>query len=567
MATEVGSLVYNIDIDDKKLHSGLDKADSKLKALGSGIVDVGKKIAIGLAGATAGAVAFGVASVKAYSEAQDTIEQTNAVIKSTGGAAGVTAGKVTELATALQKTTKFGDEEIRSAENMLLTFTNIGKDVFPDATKTVLDMSQALGQDLKSSSIQLGKALNNPIDGITALTRVGVKFTDQQKEQIAKLVEAGKTMEAQKIILKELSTEFGGSAEAAGTTFSGKLAQLKNSLNDVQETIGFVIVDALQPFALAAADFVNKINWEEVIGRTTDALANLWNNYLVPFGQAIFNVALQIANYLQPKLQALWNTILESLPTYEKFYTNILVPLAQVLGVALVGAIGFVVDALNILLPIITSVVNFLANHTNVFWGIVTVLGAIKAALFLNGALAAFQGVMSGATASFGALQALIATPMVMPAIAIAAALASIYAVYKAAQDLNKEVEAAQSSAQSLGKAQDDFYRSLRKAKDEGRISQEEFLRRSRLYTQNVQMPGRALGGAVRAGQPYMVGERGREVFVPKTNGEIVPNDQLENMGKVVVNIGTIEDRQDADYLLRRLDRDSFLTSQGLSTL
>ena len=64
----------------------------------------------------------------------------------------------------------------------MLTFTGVGKDVFPQAIQTVLDMSQALGQDLKSSTVQLGKALNSPIDGITALSRVGVSFTDAQKK-------------------------------------------------------------------------------------------------------------------------------------------------------------------------------------------------------------------------------------------------------------------------------------------------------------------------------------------------------------------------------------------------
>lgn len=46
---------------------------------------------------------------------------------------------------------------------------------------------------------------------------------------------------------------------------------------------------------------------------------------------------------------------------------------------------------------------------------------------------------------------------------------------------------------------------------------------------------GKAIGGSVQAGQPYMVGERGQEMFVPNQSGSIIPNNQL-NGGGVVVN-------------------------------
>jgi len=100
------------------------------------------------------------------------------------------------MADSLQRVTTFDDEAITGAQSLLLTFTKIGRDVFPEATRTVLDMSQALGQDLKSSSIQLGKALNDPITGITSLTRVGVTFTAEQKKLIESLVKTGQVAEA-----------------------------------------------------------------------------------------------------------------------------------------------------------------------------------------------------------------------------------------------------------------------------------------------------------------------------------------------------------------------------------
>lgn len=168
-------------------------------------------------------------------EAQAATKQLEAVIRSTGGVAGVTAEAALLLSSQLQKVTTFGDEAVTSAESLLLTFTRIGKDVFPAATETVLDMSQALGQDLKASAVQVGKALQDPILGVTALRRVGVNFSADQQKVIKDLVDTGKAAEAQKIILKELQTEFGGSAKAARETLGGALTALQNAFGDLFE--------------------------------------------------------------------------------------------------------------------------------------------------------------------------------------------------------------------------------------------------------------------------------------------------------------------------------------------
>lgn len=249
-----------------------DRASSTLKGFGNSIDEIGSKVRLALEGAAIAAVGFGVASVKAFSESQDLISQTNAVLQSTGGIAGVTADQVTQLATAWQKQTKFSDEAVRGAENILLTFTKITADKFPQATEAVLNLSTAMHEDLQSAAVQVGKALQDPILGITALRRVGVNFNDAQKEVVKNLVETGHQAEAQALILKELQTEFGGSAVAAGSTFSGSLAKLKNTLNDVEEKIGGTIVTSLTPFIQKAAEAAEKIDWDKVITKTMIAL-------------------------------------------------------------------------------------------------------------------------------------------------------------------------------------------------------------------------------------------------------------------------------------------------------
>ena len=215
----------------------------------------------GLTAAAAGFTVLGAGLVSSLNEAMKAEEvqaALGAVLQSTGGVAGVTAEMANELASSLQGVTRFSDEAVLGGENLLLTFTNIGKDIFPEATQTMLDMSQALGQDLKSSAIQLGKALQDPIDGVTALRRVGVNFTDAQEAMIKSLVESGDVMGAQTLILKELQTEFGGAAEAAGKTFAGQLDILKNKISDAQEKIGAQLIPVLIPLIGFLSDLSDK---------------------------------------------------------------------------------------------------------------------------------------------------------------------------------------------------------------------------------------------------------------------------------------------------------------------
>ena len=227
------AIVVPIVADTSGLTKGLSKSGSGLKKFG--------KIALVAAGA-AGVGAL-VATVKVgigeFMEAEKVAAQTNAVIKSTGGIANVTAKQVSKLSESIMKKSGIDDEAIASGQNMLLTFTKVrnevgkGNDVFNQATVLMTDLSVAMGKDLNSSAILVGKALNDPIKGVSALGRAGVQFTKEQKEQIKTLVESGNVMKAQKMILKELETQFGGSAEAAGKTLGGQLNILKQTFNNL----------------------------------------------------------------------------------------------------------------------------------------------------------------------------------------------------------------------------------------------------------------------------------------------------------------------------------------------
>lgn len=186
--------------------------------------------------------AFGAAVLKeaanAYIRQEQAIFQLEQRLKSTGGAAGRTSQDLQQMASSLQGVTTFGDEAIIEMQSLLLTFTQVRDVNFDDATEAILNVSQAMGQDLKSSALQVGKALNDPILGVTALARSGIQFSQDQKVMIKSLVETGDVAGAQKIILQELEVQFGGAARAATQGLGGALKQLSNASADASEKLG-----------------------------------------------------------------------------------------------------------------------------------------------------------------------------------------------------------------------------------------------------------------------------------------------------------------------------------------
>jgi len=186
-------------------------------------------------------------SVQQATESAVVMRATEAVIKSTGGAAGVTADQIGALSTKLSQLSGVDDELIQHGANVIATFTGIknaageGNDIFDQTNLAALNLSVALKTDLQSASILVGKALNDPVKGVTALRRAGVQLTEQQTEQVKKFVEVGDVMSAQKIILGELAVEFGGAAEAAATPAD----KAKVAWGNFQELLGGLLLPAI----------------------------------------------------------------------------------------------------------------------------------------------------------------------------------------------------------------------------------------------------------------------------------------------------------------------------------
>jgi hypothetical protein len=191
------------------------------------------------AGAAAAVGAYLLASanihkfIDATAQAQSVQMQLAAALMSTGGASGQTISSLNDQSEALQKISVYGSEAIGTAQSILLTFTRIGKETFPQATTAAANLAARLGTDLSSAALQIGKALNDPIAGLSSLGRAGVQFSESQRTMIKSMVDANNVAGAQAIILKQLEIQFGGSAQAARDTLGGALAALANAFGDL----------------------------------------------------------------------------------------------------------------------------------------------------------------------------------------------------------------------------------------------------------------------------------------------------------------------------------------------
>lgn len=362
MANEVQIAVKATD----KTAAGYKSAEDGAKKLGGVAAGVAKAAAVGL-----GAVAVGVAAIfkTGIDEQSDFLKgqaQLQAGLKSTGGAAGETVDHMENLASSIQDYSGQTDDSIVATESLLLTFTNIknqaGKtnDVFDQTVKISADMAARMGGDATSSAIQLGKALNDPTQGITALTRVGVSFTDGQKKQIAALQKSGNMLGAQKIILGELNKEFGGSAKAAGDTLPGQLARGRRAFEDISQSV----LSALMPVLLKLGTLVTGYlipalgrvvswtvsNWP----RIQAVIVKGWKSYIQPAVMAIVNV---FRNDIIPAVASVINYVVQHWPAIQKVivaaWTNYIRP-------ALAAYVDFI---LHKVWPAVGQVVKFIVDH------------------------------------------------------------------------------------------------------------------------------------------------------------------------------------------------------------
>lgn len=427
-----------------------DRASATVSNFGNKVNKTSVGVGIAVAAMGTAALAFGNQSVKAFAESERASKQLDAVLRSTGGAAGITRDAAIDLSKSLQKLTAIDDDAILGAENMLLTFTKIGKDQFPAATKAILDTATAMNgglkpsaEELRAQTIQLGKALQDPDAGLGALKRVGINVDELAK----KFTDTMPIEEKQRLILQELGTEFAGSADATNT-FSDKLAMLQVNFGNLQEKIGQVIATSLSP----------------LLEKT-----NAWIEKNPVLAERIIMVSLGVGTLTV----AIWGL------------NAAVSALSGVLG-SLLGKFGIVAAAITFFWVQLKT----MNDWTNrVSQGFANMTRPMRDA---QDRMASASGTVAGLYGWFVNLDR---------------------AIYNSIRNFQQWIF----NIPILGGALKSILPAL----------------------PNLQ--GRAVGGPVSSGTPYIVGEKGPELFVPSGNGNIVPNDKMSTSSSnttININVG-----------------------------
>jgi len=153
-----------------------------------------------------------------------------------------------QLASDLGEQTLFNEEDFNKGFALLTSFGNIGVEQYERVARAASDVAQISGTDVQAAMMQLAKALNAPSQGVAALARSGIQFTDAQKAVIKELEKTGQIAKAQELIFKELEKQYGGASVAAAGGFAGALDTMGEKIYDVQKAMGPMIEEALTPF-------------------------------------------------------------------------------------------------------------------------------------------------------------------------------------------------------------------------------------------------------------------------------------------------------------------------------
>jgi hypothetical protein len=333
----------------------IEKFGDKAGKAFNGLTNAGKKLALGLAGVTVAAVAVGKDLLEAGERASTSNARIQEITESMGQFEGRTkkvTDRLVELAEATARKTGVDQNQIKQAQATLLTFGNLSNSAgavgqnFDRATAAAIDLAAAGFGSVEGNAVQLGKALNDPIKGLSALTRSGVTFTEAEKDVIETLVLSGNTYGAQQLILEAIEKQVGGTAEATANASD----QMRVAFSQLQERLGEKLLPVL--------------------------------NRLGTF----------FIETLLPVLERAYNTIV---PAFQKAWDD------------LSRALGPVIEQLrDVLEPIINRVVTFLRENTEVVKVFMAVLAGAAAVAMIAALAAAFASLFNPVTLIIGAIAA-----------------------------------------------------------------------------------------------------------------------------------------------------------------
>jgi hypothetical protein len=232
------------------------KPVDNIKAIEDQVTDLGKQMKKLIPLFSAGFVVRSI--VRATAENEQALAQLDNIIRLTGEGAGFTTEQLAQLSTEMARSSTTASASVQGGLTRLLAYTNIQGDEFLRAAQAALDMSEVLGIDMTSAAETLGRALDDPINGLGALSRQGFKFGDSQKALIDEMVRTNDIAGAQALILEVIEGNYEGAAKAARQTLGGALRALKNEWGD-QIALSGNASSAIVDFVNLATDSLPKV--------------------------------------------------------------------------------------------------------------------------------------------------------------------------------------------------------------------------------------------------------------------------------------------------------------------
>lgn len=206
---------------------------------------------VGLAAKAAFAAAgFGVAmfakqSIAAYADAEKQQSRLEGAYKRFPKVADVSIDALRDMNSALQQTTRFDDDAVAGAQALLAQFNLTGQQI-KKVTPLLLDYAAATGKDVGDAAESLGKAF---LGQTRALKEVGISYktTGDAGQDFANITDL-------------LAEKVGGFAEEEGKTAAGQMAILTNKFGDLQESVGQALIPALTALVDVATPVLDAFN-------------------------------------------------------------------------------------------------------------------------------------------------------------------------------------------------------------------------------------------------------------------------------------------------------------------
>ena len=160
----------------------------------------------------------------------------NATIQSTNRQSEATAHSLNALAESFESVTLASLEGARSAVGIMMTFENISVDMFEGILFAAQGLSEVFGGALEQNARLLARALDEPARNLDSLRRIGVQFTDEQRDMIRIMEAAGMKAEAQAIIWERVGV-FQDVAKESAQGLAGAMDSLGSEIQKTYESI------------------------------------------------------------------------------------------------------------------------------------------------------------------------------------------------------------------------------------------------------------------------------------------------------------------------------------------